>query len=307
MQCGDRLRAAVRLLTPEIYRDPGVWSRADYLLDQNITATATLPVAQVRTSRSLVATPPCLACRLHTLQQASGARLLALPAAMRRLPAPLRLTPDDAIMLAAMVTGDRTYLTHTLRAGFERTGSFHMLVVSGFHLAIVAGCIFWLARRLRLPRVPATLLTLARVLRLRPLHRLRHPRPAFPLDGHPLPPRTPTLSRPQPPQHHRIRRPLPARRQPPQPLRSSFQMTLLAVVAIAGIAAPLLQATIHPYLAATHQLRLIAIDTKLTHLWPSSASYSASSPRPSSAQPALRRLAHLSLPSSASPSAPLNS
>ena len=45
--------------------------------------------------------------------------------------------------------------------GFERTGSFHMLVVSGFHLAIVAGCIFWIARRLRMPRVPATLLTIA--------------------------------------------------------------------------------------------------------------------------------------------------
>jgi competence protein ComEC len=94
------------------------------------------------------------------LQQATSARLLALPASMRSVPAPLRLSEDDAIMLAAMVTGDRTSLTHSLRVGFERTGSFHMLVVSGFHLAIVAGCIFWFAKRLRLPRVPATLLTI---------------------------------------------------------------------------------------------------------------------------------------------------
>ena len=36
-----------------------------------------------------------------------------------------------------------------------------MLVVSGFHLAIVAGFIFWIARRLRLPRIPATLVTIA--------------------------------------------------------------------------------------------------------------------------------------------------
>ena len=34
---------------------------------------------------------------------------------MRRLPAPLRLSQDDAIMLAAMVTGDRT-LPHPLAA-----------------------------------------------------------------------------------------------------------------------------------------------------------------------------------------------
>ena len=40
-------------------------------------------------------------------------------------------------------------------------------------------------------------------------------------------------------------------------------MTLLAVVSIAGIAAPLLQATVHPYLAATRDLRLIALDVKL--------------------------------------------
>ncbi|MGA7859394.1 MAG: ComEC/Rec2 family competence protein, partial [Terracidiphilus sp.] len=44
---------------------------------------------------------------------------------------------------------------------------------------------------------------------------------------------------------------------------SSLQMTLLAVVAIAGVAAPLLQATIHPYLSATRDLRLIALDVKL--------------------------------------------
>ena len=76
------------------------------------------------------------------------------------LPKPLRLTQEDAIMLAAMVAGDRTYLSHYIRVGFERTGSFHMLVVSGFHLAIVAGFTFWIARRLRIPRVPATLLTI---------------------------------------------------------------------------------------------------------------------------------------------------
>ena len=44
---------------------------------------------------------------------------------------------------------------------------------------------------------------------------------------------------------------------------SSLQMTLLAVVAIAGVAAPLLQGTIHPYAAAMRDLRLVAVDIKL--------------------------------------------
>ncbi len=46
-RCGERVRAVVRLLPPEIYRDPGVWSRADYLLDQGITSTATVAADRV--------------------------------------------------------------------------------------------------------------------------------------------------------------------------------------------------------------------------------------------------------------------
>jgi competence protein ComEC len=40
-------------------------------------------------------------------------------------------------------------------------------------------------------------------------------------------------------------------------------MTLLAVVSIGGVAAPLLQSTVHPYLTATRDLRLTALDIKL--------------------------------------------
>jgi len=259
--CGDRVRAVVRLLPPEVYHDPGVWSRADFLLDQNITSTATVAIDRV--DRLGQAPGLFLACRISGLQHASSARLLALPAAMRRLPAPLRLSQDDAIMLAAMVTGDRTYLTHSLRVGFERTGSFHMLVVSGFHLAIVAGCIFWAARRLRLPRVPATFITIGASFAYAlftgfatPVQRSLWMVTLY-LLGRLL---------------YRERSPLNTigfaalcllAVSPRSLFDSSLQMTLLAVVAIAGVAAPLLQATIHPYLTATRDLRLTAIDAKL--------------------------------------------
>jgi competence protein ComEC len=259
--CGERLRAVVRLLPPEVYHDPGVWSREDFLVEQGITSMATVAIDRVE--RFGPSPGLFLACRVRGMQHASSDRLLALPAAMRRLPAPLRLSQDDAIMLAAMVTGDRTFLTHTLRVGFERTGSFHMLVVSGFHLAIVAGCLFWLARRLRLPRVPATFATIlgsfayaiftgfatpvARSLWMVTLYLL----------GRLL---------------YRERNALNTIGfaalcllvfSPRSLFDSSFQMTLLAVVAIGGVAAPLLLATVHPYLTATHDLRQIAVDAKL--------------------------------------------
>ena len=265
--CGDRLRAVVRLLPPEVYHDPGVWSREDFLVDQGITSTATVTIDRIErldNQARLGPTPGSFfACRISGLQHASSARLLALPVAMRRLPASLRLTEDDAAMLAAMVTGDRTSLTQTLRVGFERTGSFHMLVVSGFHLAIVAGCIFWIARRLRLPRVPATFLTILAsfgyalftgfatpvqrslwmvtlYLLARLLYRERSPLNTIGFAALCL-----------------------LAESPRSLFDSGFQMTLLAVVAIAGIAAPLLQSTTHPYVTATRDLSLIAIDAKL--------------------------------------------
>jgi competence protein ComEC len=260
-RCGERVRAVVRLLPPEIYHDPGVWSRADYLLDQGITSTASVSIDNV--DRLGPAPGARLACRVANWQHASTARLLALPARMRNLPAPLRLTPDDAAMIAAMVAGDRTYLTEHLRVGFERTGSFHMLVVSGFHLAVVAGGIFWVARRLRLPRVPATLLTLLASFAYALFTGFATPvqRSLWMVTLY-------LLSR----LLYRERNPLNTigfaalcllAVNPRSLFDASLQMTLLAVIAIAGIAAPLLQSTIHPYLAAARNLRLIVLDPKL--------------------------------------------
>ncbi len=262
-QCGERIRAVVRLLPPETYHDPGAWSREDFLIDQGITSTAGVAVDRVdrlEQSRGVVA---LLACRLGRMQHSTTSRLLALPAAMHKLPTPLRLTQEDAIMMAAMVAGDRTYLTHSLRVGFERTGSFHMLVVSGFHLAIVAGCIFWLARRMRVPRVPATFFTIfisflyaAFTGFATPVQRSLWMVTLY-LLGRLI---------------YRERSPLNIigfaslcllAASPRSLFDSSLQMTLLAVVAIAGVAAPLLQGTVHPYLNATRNLGLTALDAKL--------------------------------------------
>ncbi len=260
-RCGERIRAVARLLPPANYRDPGAWSRTDYLLDKGITSTASVAIDRVETLGS--GTRISFACRLSGWQHAASARLLALPAAMNGLPSQLRLSEDDAIMLAAMVTGDRTFLNHSLRVGFERTGSFHMLVVSGFHLAIVAGCLFWIARRVRLPSVPATLITILASLAYAlftgfatPVQRSLWMVMLYML-GRLI---------------YRERSPLNTigfaslcllAISPRSLFESSLQMTLLAVISIGGIAIPLLQDTVHPYLAATRDLRLVALDIKL--------------------------------------------
>lgn len=261
IHCGDRIRVFARLLPPQVYRDPGVWNRADYLLDQGVTATATVPVQRIGLRSAAAHTP--LGCILAEAQQAASARLLALPAAMAHFPHWLRLSPNDAIMLSAMITGDRTFLSHSLRAGFERTGSFHMLVVSGLHLAIVAGIIMLLARKFRIPRVPATLLTIGASLAYALFTGFAAPvqRSLWMVSLY-------LIGR----LFYRDRNPLNLIgfaalcllvASPRSLLEASFQMTLLAVVAIAGVAAPLLEVGIHPYLSATRDLRLVALDLKL--------------------------------------------
>ena len=270
-RCGESVRALVRLLPPEVFRDPGAWSRRDYLLDLGITSSGSVDSGRMELLDSDALgqktgwrrAAQSLHCRLSEAQRTASNRLLALPTAMRGLPRAFRISEDDAIMLAAMVTGDRTSLSRRLRVGFERTGSFHMLVVSGFHLAIVSGCIFWIARRLRLPRVPATLLTIVSSF-------------AYALfTGFAVPVQRSLwmvtlylLGR----LVYRERSPMNTigfaalcllAASPRSLVESGFQMTLLAVAAIGGIAMPLLETTIHPYLAATRDLGLLAIDTKL--------------------------------------------
>jgi competence protein ComEC len=265
-RCGDRLRLTTAVHTPERYNDPGVWDSTAYLLGQGIGAVATARAAAI----SLETQPPhaSFSCRLKAAQQAAGERIIALPdsanaVAAIKLPALFRLSAEDASMLAAMITGDRIWLQRRTRIGFERTGSFHLLVVSGLHLAIFAGLIFWLAQRLRLPKLPATLITIAASLAYaiftgygqpvqrsfwmvtlyllaRLLWRERSPLNAIGFAALCLLGANPTSL-----------------------FDAGFQMTLLSVIAIAGIAMPLAEGSFAPYLRATHNLPLLAIDSAL--------------------------------------------
>ena len=266
--CGQRLRAVVRILPSEVFHDPGVWDRTAYLEGQQISATATV-IATKRDGNeprlTLLPAVPAITstCLLNRWRNNTSARLQTLPRLTRRLPPTLRATPEDAAMLTALLTGDRTYLTRHLRAGFERTGSFHLIVVSGLHLAILAGGVFALARRLRLPRIAATALTLAIALAYALFTGFAIPAQrsfwmiALYLVGRLL---------------YRNRSPLNvigfatlclAAASPRSIFDASLQMTVLSVAAIAGIAIPLLENTLHARVKATKDLRVITLDPKL--------------------------------------------
>jgi competence protein ComEC len=270
--CGDIVELPLRLRKPERYRDPGAWQYADYLLDQGIAATANVPAAKLHPLANLLPDAPSLhpladlsasaECRIFAAQSWAATRLFAYTrsSANRRLPPRLRLTPNDAGMLNAMLFGDRSSLTQPLRIGFQRTGSFHLFVVSGMHVALLAGLVFWIARRLRLRNWLATLLTLALTYAYAlltgfgvPVQRALLMTAVF-LIGR-------LLSRQRNVLNALGAAALAVLLWSPRALfEASFQMTFLAIVAIAGIAVPLGERSFLPYARAARNLHSLWID-----------------------------------------------
>jgi competence protein ComEC len=146
-------------------------------------------------------------------------------------------------------------LTQTLRLGFERTGSFHLFVVSGMHVALLAWLVFWAARRMRAGDGVATLLTLALTTAYAmltgfgvPVERALLMIAVFLLAR--------LLSR-----ERNVLNALGAAAlavlvwSPRALFEASFQMTFLAIVAIAGMAIPLGERSFLPYARAARHLR----------------------------------------------------
>ena len=136
LACGDVARVTVPLHEAERFLDPGAWDYRAYLLQQGIGALGSTKLA--RFAVIAASGKRNVRCWLHSVQEAASTRLIDYAAEPNnaRLPPFLRIDHEDATMLTAMLTGDRTWLEHRVRVGFERTGSFHLLVVSGLHLAI---------------------------------------------------------------------------------------------------------------------------------------------------------------------------
>jgi competence protein ComEC len=261
LACGDNVTVTATIKPPERFRDPGVWDSPAWMLNQGIGIIGSAKAEKLHLNthngqRSL-------ACLQHTLQSAASDRLMQFadtPSA-HTLPAWLTLSHDDAAMLSAMVTGDRSYLGSALRTPFERTGSFHLLVVSGLHLGIFAAFIFAIGRRMRIGRLPLTAITLALSFAYAVVTGFGQPvqrafaMVALYLIGRLL---------------YRDRTRLNSLGfaalcllilDPHALFDAGLQMTLLTVVAVAGIAIPVMERTTAPFLIASRIIDAIGMDT----------------------------------------------
>src|SRR5271165_5355778 len=246
---GERLHIAGKLRAPRNYGNPGALDLVGYLASQDIRLTGSARVADV-----------------EVLQGFYGSRIGLWRADARRsvLSHIQRLWPGEpGALMQAMLIGGRAFFGRELKTNFQRTGTYHILVVSGINVGILAFAFFWALRRLPMGEEAATVLTI--------LFSWGY---AFLADlGPPIVRATITLS------IYLITRLLFRDRAglnalgiaalgilvaaPRTLFEASFQLTFLSVIAVAGIAVPILQRTLYPLQRALRNLDSPAYDFSL--------------------------------------------
>lgn len=143
---GERIRLPVKLRVPGNFRNPGAFDYESYLADNGIAALASAKVEDVEVLPGFGGTPiELLRSRIHS---SIVAKVHAL------------WPPQQAALLDAMLIGEDAFLDRDTRVDFQRSGTYHILVVSGMNVTILAFVVFWTLRRLRISEIPATLLTI---------------------------------------------------------------------------------------------------------------------------------------------------
>ena len=127
---GDRLEIVVKLHRPGVYRDPGVFDYRRHLEREGIYWTGTIRNPRLITVLDRGWHGPD---RIKNWLQA-------------RLETPFQDRPDIQGLVLGMVLGRKFGLTAKIEQQFQAGGLYHLVVVSGFNLAVVAGTALWLAR-----------------------------------------------------------------------------------------------------------------------------------------------------------------
>jgi len=149
LEYGQRVEIEARVRAPRNFNNPGSFDYAGYLARQKIFWTATM----TRGSTARVLPGRC------------GWRAMAWIFALRGLALDRieRLYADayTAGMMQAMLIGESSQLQKIWTENFRRTGTFHALVISGAHVAVLAGVLLFLLRMCSLGEIPALTLTAA--------------------------------------------------------------------------------------------------------------------------------------------------
>src|SRR5208282_2709279 len=243
---GTRLRIRAKLHPARNFRNPGAFDYEGYLRDNGISVLGSAEATDIERL------PGFSGSRIQLWRARVHASIIAK--IHQLYPA------SQASLMDAMVLGEESFLRNSTRTEYQRSGTYHVLVVSGMNLSILAFAIFWTLRQFRVDPAVAAITTvvvsfayafvvgvgapvwraalmLATYLGARLLYRGRNMMNAIGAaalgvliaDPHAL-------------------------------FGASFQLTFLAVFIIAGIGAPILERTTLPYARGLRLLRAASYD-----------------------------------------------
>jgi competence protein ComEC len=144
---GERLRFPAKLSAPRNFRNPGAFDYRAYLKENGIAALASTKSASV-----------------EVLPGFSGSRVELWRSRIHRSVIQkihALWPPREAALMDAMVIGEDTFINRPARMDFQRSGTYHVLVVSGMNVSILALVTFWFLRRLRMSDLIAGTITVS--------------------------------------------------------------------------------------------------------------------------------------------------
>jgi competence protein ComEC len=130
---GERWQLAVRMKRPHGFQNPGGFDYEQWLFQQGIRATGY--VRHEHESNRLI----------------GDARISGIARFRSRLIAHLDDRPEGSgsgAIIRALTVGDRQGLSDQQWNVFRNTGTSHLIAISGLHISLVAGLVFWISRYL---------------------------------------------------------------------------------------------------------------------------------------------------------------
>lgn len=138
---GERVRFSTKLYRPHNFRNPGAFDYQGYLAEKGITELASAKAGEVELL------PGFAGNRLELWRTRARHNVL------QRIQ--LLWPEKEAALADAMLMGENTLVGRDLLTDFQRTGTYHVLVISGLKVSILALVTFWLLRRLRMSDLAA--------------------------------------------------------------------------------------------------------------------------------------------------------
>ena len=138
---GDRINGWATWRTPHNYENPGSADGVGLLARRGIFLTG-----RIKSTRLTEIIPADCQNHWSGLTNSVAGRVQKSLEPIRR-----KNNGQAAAVLASLVVGDYSQLDNTTREIFQNTGTFHILVVSGLHVAWIAGVLLQLFKWVRLP------------------------------------------------------------------------------------------------------------------------------------------------------------